>query len=82
MDPEYYKIIENPIDLSGIFFNIEAGNYQNMKNLENDFDLLCQNAQKFNDVNSLEYKDSFALKLVFENAIKENMKTKDKGKVF
>ena len=80
--PEYYKIIENPIDLSGIFLKIEAGNYQTMKDLEIDFDLLCQNAQKFNDVNSMEYKDSFALKLVFKNAIKENIKTKDEGKDF
>ena len=53
-----------------------------MKDLEIDFDLLCQNAQKFNDVNSMEYKDSFALKLVFKNAIKENIKTKDEGKDF
>lgn len=83
MDPEYYKIIENPIDLSGIFFKIEAGNYQTMEDLENEFDLLCHNVQKFKDVNSLEYNDSFAMKLVFKNAMKEmKIKTRDKGNVF
>ena len=54
-----------------------------MEDLENDFDLLCHNVQKFKDVNSLEYNDSFAMKLVFKNAMKEmNIKTKDKGNVF
>ena len=78
--PEYYKVIKNPIDLSGIWFKIEDGTYNKIKDLENDFQLLCRNVQNYNEDESLIFQDSITLQSVFKKAIKENVKTEIEGK--
>ena len=80
--PEYYRRIKNPIDLSGIWFKIEDGTYNKIKDLEDDFQLLCRNVQTFNEDESLIFQDSITLQSVFKNAIKENVKTEIEGNYY
>ena len=80
--PEYYRRIKNPIDLSGIWFKIEDGTYNKIKDLEDDFQLHCRNVQTFNEDESLIFQDSITLQSVFKNAIKENVKTEIEGNYY
>ena len=68
--PDYYKVIPSYLcmDLSKIWFKIEDGDYKNIKDLENDFNLLCQNARKYNRDDSLIFKESITLQSIFRNA--------------
>ena len=56
------------MDLSKIWFNFEDGVYKNIKDLEDDFNLLCQNARKYNRDDSLIFKESITLQSIFRNA--------------
>ena len=66
--PKYYKIIKKPMDISKIWLKIEEGKYNDIPELESDFELLCKNAQKYNQEGSLIYQDSEILLTVFEEA--------------
>ena len=44
----YTRIIKRPIDISEIMFSVEDGRYRNVDELEDDFMLLCENAQQYN----------------------------------
>ena len=68
--------------MSGIWFKIEDGTYNKIKDLENDFELLCRNVQTYNEDESLIFQDSITLQSVFKNAIKENIKTENEGKYY
>ena len=69
--PDYYKQIKEPMDISKIWFKIEDGEYNDILDLEKDFELLCKNAQKYNLDGSLIYQDSVILQTVFEKAKNE-----------
>ena len=56
--PEYYKLIEKPIDLKIIASKIVDNKYTNLTELEEDFGLMCKNAQIFNEPGSQIYKDA------------------------
>lgn len=56
--PEYYKLIESPIDLKIIATKIVDNKYENINELEDDFGLMCKNAQMFNEPGSQIYKDA------------------------
>ena len=56
------------MDLSKIWFKIEDGDYNNIKDLQDDFNLLCQNARKYNRDDSLIYQESITLQSIFRNA--------------
>lgn len=46
-----------------------------MEDLQYDFNLLCRNAQRYNEESSLIHEDSIVLQSVFENAMKRVMDT-------
>ena len=69
--PDYYKMIKEPMDISRIWFKIEDGEYNDILELEKDFEILCKNAQKYNEDGSLIYQDSVILQTVFEKAKNE-----------
>ena len=66
--PKYYKVIKKPMDISKIWCKIEEDRYNDIPDLERDFDLLCKNTQKYNAEASLIYQDSETLQTVFEEA--------------
>lgn len=70
--PDYYEIIRKPVDIKRIMQRIEDGKYYDFTELEKDFVQLCQNAQIYNEEQSLIYEDSIQLQQVFFNA-KQNL---------
>ena len=64
----YTRIIKRPIDISEIMFSVEDGRYENVDELEDDFMLLCENAQQYNPRKTSAYKDSIRLESMFVEA--------------
>lgn len=62
--PEYYSVIDNPIDLKTIAQKIQASEYNTLNDLEKDLLLMVWNACLFNEPGSQLYKDARALKKV------------------
>ena len=56
--PEYYKLITEPIDLKTIAAKIVDNKYEDLNALEVDIQLMCKNAQIFNEPGSQIYKDA------------------------
>lgn len=46
--PDYLTVIKKPIDLNHIKSKINEGDYDEAKQLNSDFRMMCQNAMKFN----------------------------------
>ncbi|XP_013786045.1 transcription activator BRG1-like isoform X1 [Limulus polyphemus] len=66
--PDYYAIIKKPVDLRKIRQRIREHRYRNLDDLENDFMIMCQNAQTYNVEGSMIYEDSIVLQSVFTSA--------------
>ena len=66
--PDYYKVIQKPVDITKILTKIENDKYKDMDDLEKDFMLLCTNTQKYNQDGSLIHEDSIVLQSVFNSA--------------
>ncbi|XP_063369174.1 protein polybromo-1 [Cydia amplana] len=64
--PEYYRVIDNPIDLKTIAQKIQAGEYTNLNEMEKDLLLMVRNACNFNEPGSNIYKDAKALKKIIQ----------------
>lgn len=62
--PEYYEVIESPIDLKTIAMKIQSNEYTNLNEMEKDLTLMTKNACLFNEPGSQIYKNSKALKKV------------------
>lgn len=62
--PEYYEVIDNPIDLKTIAIKIQNSEYTNLNDMEKDLNLLTKNACLFNEPGSQIYKNAKALKKV------------------
>ncbi|XP_041985190.1 protein polybromo-1 isoform X2 [Aricia agestis] len=65
--PEYYDLIESPIDLKIIAQKIQGGEYTSLNELEKDLLLMVRNACHFNVPGSQIYKDAKVLKKVIMN---------------
>lgn len=62
--PEYYEVIENPIDLKTIAIKIQNNEYASLNEMEKDLTLMTKNACLFNEPGSQIYKNAKALKKV------------------
>ncbi|KAK6643901.1 hypothetical protein RUM43_000166 [Polyplax serrata] len=62
--PEYYDIIDNPIDLKQIATKIQGNQYNHINDLEKDMLLMTKNACSFNEPGSQIYKDAKLLKKI------------------
>ncbi|KAI5696147.1 hypothetical protein M8J75_008836 [Diaphorina citri] len=60
--PEYYDVIDVPIDLRTIARRIQDGRYASLGDMEKDLILMTKNACTFNEPGSQIYKDAKALK--------------------
>lgn len=63
--PEYYAVIEHPIDLKFIANKIQTNSYTSLNEIEKDLLQMVKNAQIFNEPGSQIYKDAKTLKRIF-----------------
>ena len=64
--PDYYDVIENPVDLNTIYSRIESRHYCNWEQFERDVCLVFSNAKRYNMEGSRVYRDAQALEQVFQ----------------
>ncbi|XP_063981856.1 protein polybromo-1 isoform X1 [Diachasmimorpha longicaudata] len=69
--PEYYEIIDNPIDLKTIARKIQEGMYTCLSEMERDLLLMCRNACQFNEPGSQIYKDAKLFKKIISSAARK-----------
>lgn len=69
--PEYYEVIDTPIDLKMIAKKIQDGAYGCIGDMERDLMLMCRNACQFNEPGSQIYKDAKLLKKIIMSAAKK-----------
>ncbi|KAK9745833.1 BAH domain [Popillia japonica] len=62
--PEYYEIIENPIDLKSIATKIQNNDYNSLLEMERDLLIMTKNACLFNEPGSQIYKNAKTLKKI------------------
>ena len=72
MYPEYYDVVEHPIDLRLIATKIQTNAYSNLTEIEKDFLQLIKNACVFNEPGSQIYKDAKTLKKVVVYFLPQN----------
>lgn len=65
MYPDYYSIIEIPIDLKMIATKIQNQEYENLDDMERDLLLMVKNACSYNEPGSTIYEDAKALRRIF-----------------
>ncbi|XP_032671562.1 protein polybromo-1 isoform X2 [Odontomachus brunneus] len=68
--PEYYDVIETPVDLKTVARRIQEGAYSSIGDMEKDLMLMCRNACQFNEPGSQIYKDAKLLKKIITAAAK------------
>lgn len=64
--PEYYEVIEQPIDLKLIATKIQNGIYSHLNELERDLLLMTKNACLFNEPTSTIYKNAKLLRKIIQ----------------
>ncbi|XP_066590432.1 protein polybromo-1 [Prorops nasuta] len=69
--PEYYEVIDQPIDLKTVARKIQEGIYTSISDMEKDLILMCSNACHFNEPGSQIYKDAKLLKKIITAAAKK-----------
>lgn len=69
--PDYYEIIENPIDMKTIDQNIKNDIYQTEEALIADFHLMFNNCRKYNEDNSQIHQDACTLEAVLNHKFRE-----------
>ncbi|AGO10189.1 AaceriAEL291Cp [[Ashbya] aceris (nom. inval.)] len=70
--PDYYEVIHKPISLEMIKNNLQLGYYTKIYDFYVDVQLLFQNAQVFNDPETLIYQDSQRLLRVFHKLMSDS----------
>lgn len=63
--PDYYDVIEHPIDLRLIATKIQTNAYASLSEMEKDLLQMTKNACQFNETGSQIYKDAKTLKRIF-----------------
>ncbi|XP_052123895.1 ATP-dependent helicase brm [Frankliniella occidentalis] len=66
--PEYYEVIKKPMDIRKLNQRITDNKYATLDDLEKDFNLMCSNAQTYNEEDSDLYNYSVTLYGVFRQA--------------
>ncbi|XP_046678722.1 protein polybromo-1 isoform X3 [Homalodisca vitripennis] len=69
--PDYYKVIDQPIDMLTIEANIKAEKYQSEEEVLNDFKLMFSNCKQYNEEGSMIYEDAIKLQKVLMDRVKE-----------
>lgn len=69
--PDYYQIIQHPIDMNTIEKNIENDRYGTVDDIVGDYRLMFSNCRKYNEENSMIYDDANRLEKVLNSKLKE-----------
>ncbi|EDO48116.1 predicted protein [Nematostella vectensis] len=67
--PDYYQIIKQPVDIRKIRERINSHKYRCLEDLDEDFTLMCRNAQTYNMEGSIIFDDSIKLQSLFDHAM-------------
>lgn len=62
--PDYYQVIQQPIDLKMIATKIQRNDYHTLLELEKDLLLMVKNAKKYNEPGSQIYRDAMTLRKI------------------
>lgn len=74
MVPDYYQVIEEPIDLSVIKRRIEDHRYTRLSQVERDFQLLVNNCEKYNGPRNGYTQMAYTIWRVFKRSAKRFLK--------
>lgn len=69
--PDYYEVIENPIDMKTIQNKIKNGLYDSEESMIADFRLMFSNCRRYNEDNSIIYMDADRLEKELDQKIKD-----------
>ncbi|XP_048738876.1 LOW QUALITY PROTEIN: protein polybromo-1-like [Ostrea edulis] len=65
--PDYYEVIKKPVDMQKILLKMQQNQYESIEDMTADFVQMFDNACKYNEPDSLIYKDALTLqRLVLE----------------
>ena len=76
-DPEYYDIVENPIDLMKIQQKLKTDEYESMDDMKEDFELMVANNKSYYKKESSEYSDAMTLDLLVGRTVDSVLAGKD-----
>lgn len=80
--PGYSSIIAHPMDLSTIGKNITSGHYRNLGDFKADVKLMCDNAMKYNRVETIYYKSANKLWHYTKNKLFKNSSLAEFSKTY
>lgn len=69
--PDYYEVIQHPIDMNTIEQNIKTDRYGTMDDIVGDFRLMFLNCRKYNEEGSMIFEDSTVLERALNEKLKE-----------
>lgn len=69
--PDYYQIIQHPIDMTTIESNIKSDRYGTLDDVVGDYRLMFSNCRKYNEEGSQIYDDANILEKVLNEKLKE-----------
>uniref|UniRef100_A0A182PR37 Polybromo-1 n=1 Tax=Anopheles epiroticus TaxID=199890 RepID=A0A182PR37_9DIPT len=69
--PDYYQVIQHPIDMTTIENNIKADRYSTIDDIVGDYRLMFSNCRKYNEEGSMIYEDANILEKVLNEKLKE-----------
>ncbi|KAH8243896.1 hypothetical protein KR032_011238 [Drosophila birchii] len=69
--PDYYDIIQNPIDMNTIEHNIRTDRYATVEDVVSDYRLMFSNCRQYNEEGSNIYEDANTLERALNEKLKE-----------
>lgn len=69
--PDYYDIIQNPIDMNTIEHNIRTDKYNTLEDVVADYRLMFANCRQYNEEGSMIYDDADILEKALNEKLKE-----------
>lgn len=69
--PDYYDIIQNPIDMNTIEHNIRTDRYATVEDVVSDYRLMFSNCRQYNEEGSNIYEDANTLERALNDKLKE-----------
>lgn len=64
-EPAYYDVVSNPIDLIKVQQKLKMDEYEDVEDLQNDIELMVNNAKSFYKRNTQEFKDAVEMMDLF-----------------
>uniref|UniRef100_A0A182MT35 Polybromo-1 n=1 Tax=Anopheles culicifacies TaxID=139723 RepID=A0A182MT35_9DIPT len=69
--PDYYQVIQHPIDMTTIENNIKSDRYSTIDDIVGDYRLMFSNCRKYNEEGSMIYEDANLLEKALNEKLKE-----------